>query len=96
MLGIISSLCDIISLSDAVAVFERRAQKLDDEKRELMMKCTAGLLPFKSAPLLLTTSPSISIAVAEREQAHQVIKDLQRNLVTATERATALEVLRSA
>jgi hypothetical protein len=35
--------CLWCSLGDAVAVYERRAQKLDDEKRELVMKCSAAV-----------------------------------------------------
>lgn len=31
------------SLGDAVAVYERRANQLDGEKRELLMKCTAAV-----------------------------------------------------
>lgn len=36
-------MCTFASLGDTVAVYERRAMKLDDEKRELLMKCTAAV-----------------------------------------------------
>jgi len=37
------------TLGDAVAVYERKMSKLDDEKRELVMKCTAAVSDRESA-----------------------------------------------